>query len=99
MVNLHDLYLSNNLITKIEGLDNLVNLKKLDLSYNQITKIEGINRLVYMCRLYIYNNKITEMNDPSEITSCINLIKLYYDQNIIMHPIIARFLNRKKLKK
>ena len=51
-----------------------------------------------MCNLYIFSNKITEMNDPSQIIPCINLINFKYDYNIIVQPVVIRFLNRNKLK-
>ena len=98
IVNLKVLYLYNNLINKIEGLDQLSNLQLLNLSINKITKIEGLNLLVKLDVLLVYENKIIEINDPSEITSCINLTNLYYDVNIIVHPIITRFINSNKLK-
>ena len=98
LLNLNSLYLSSNKITKIEGLDNLVNLHDLVLMSNQITKIEGLNNLINLSDLTLIQNKIIELNDPSEIIQCINLINFNYGYNIIVHPVIIRFLNRNKLK-
>ena len=76
----------------------LSNLHDLGLTENQITKIEGLDNLVNLYFLYLLSNQIIEMNDPSQFTSCINLTFFDYDKNIIMNPIIIRFLNRNKLK-
>ena len=37
------------------------------------------------------------MNHPSQITPCINLFELIYDKNIVVYPVITRFINRNKL--
>ena len=98
LINLHTLSLPKNKITKIDGLDTLINLHVLNLSENQITKIEELNNLINLHYLYLTTNQITEINDPSQFIPCINLINFYYDYNIIVHPVIIRFLNRNKLK-
>ena len=71
---------------------------KLSISENQITKIEGLNNLIILRELFIYQNLIIEINAPSQITPCVNLTYFNYDFNIIVHPVIIRFLNRNKLK-
>ena len=58
--NLKELYLNNNQITKIEGLENLINLKTLYLDNNQITKIVRLKNLIKLKNLYIYNNKLNK---------------------------------------
>lgn len=50
--------LDNNIIIKIENLDNLINLKWLDLSFNRITKIEGLDKLIKLQDLSLYDNKV-----------------------------------------
>ena len=54
--NLKELYLGNNKITEIKGLDKLVNLKELSLRNNKITEIKGLDKLASMqvCKYYIY---------------------------------------------
>ena len=41
LLSLRRLFLDNNLIERISGLDSLVHLEWLDLSFNRIRKIEG----------------------------------------------------------
>ncbi len=59
--NLQELDLSENNITKIYGLDNLVNLQLLDLSNNEIIEIEGLDNLVNLQTLDLSYNKIKEL--------------------------------------
>jgi len=58
--NLKYLYLHNNQITKIEGLENLINLEKLRLDNNKITKIEGLENLIKLKNLWLDNNKLNK---------------------------------------
>jgi Leucine-rich repeat (LRR) protein len=55
------LYISNNLIEKIQGLDNLFNLKKLELSGNKISNLEGLQDLLGLQELYLDNNHIEKL--------------------------------------
>ena len=56
--NLTHLYLNDNNIKRIEGLENLKNLEYLDLSSNHIEKIEGLERLTNLEELHFEGNKI-----------------------------------------
>ncbi|CAH8636294.1 unnamed protein product [Heterobilharzia americana] len=56
--NLKKLQLNNNIIEKIENLDDLVNLTWLDLSFNRIAKIENLNKLTKLEDLSLFNNHI-----------------------------------------
>ena len=58
MTNLKQLRLDNNIITRIQGLDDLVNLEWLDLSFNLIEKIEGLDKLSKLTDLSLYKNRI-----------------------------------------
>ena len=78
--NLQKLYLSNNKLTEIKGLDKLVNLQELDLSNNEITEIKSLNTLVGLQKLYLSNNQITEIKD---IDNLINLQVLNLSNNLI----------------
>ena len=49
---------TENQITKIEGLDNLINLTYLGIDGNQIIKIEGLEKLNKLNKLALANNKI-----------------------------------------
>lgn len=55
---LMSLYLQENLIDKIEGLDTLVNLRTLNLSDNMIQKIEGLSGLRMLDSLQLKRNRI-----------------------------------------
>ena len=56
MEKLTKLQLDNNIIIKIQGLDELVNLKWLDLSFNLIEKIEGLDNLKELEDLSLFSN-------------------------------------------
>ncbi|XDV13809.1 hypothetical protein PO909_002136 [Leuciscus waleckii] len=53
------LQLDNNVIERIEGLENLTNLIWLDLSFNNIEVIEGLDSLVKFEDLSLFNNRIS----------------------------------------
>ena len=95
MVNLHCLYLSFNKITEIKNIHYMVNLQKLHLANNKITEIKNIDTMVNLQKLDLYKNNITEI--PLTILNNTNLIHFNHD-NIIVNPIITRFLNRNKIK-
>eukprot|EP00066_Takifugu_rubripes_P002601 XP_003964633.1 PREDICTED: leucine-rich repeat-containing protein 48 [Takifugu rubripes] len=65
------LYLNNNSIEKIEGLEYLINLKLLDLSSNNIKNIEGLENLRKLEMLLLAKNKISvieNMDTLEELT-------------------------------
>ena len=51
--------MSNNNITEIKGLDNLVNLNRLYLNCNQINEIKGLDNLTKLYYLKLDNKEIT----------------------------------------
>ena len=55
---LTELWLNENFITKLEGLENLTQLKSLFVCYNQISKIEGLENLKNLETLWLCNNQI-----------------------------------------
>ena len=55
------LHCSNNQLTSLEGIENLVNLQKLNCSHNRLTSLEGIENLVNLRQLYCYNNQLTSL--------------------------------------
>ena len=71
--NLQELYLGNNQITEIKGLDNLINLQDLYLSNNKITEIKGLDNLINLKKLILHHNKITEIKG---LDNLINLQKI-----------------------
>lgn len=56
LTNLDELYLSENGIEKIEGLENNLNLTTLDLAYNKITTIENLSHLRELTDLWVINH-------------------------------------------
>ena len=67
MEKLQKLQLDNNIIIKIENLENLVNLKWLDLSFNKITQMEGFEKLTKLQDLSLYDNKIQKVDGLKEL--------------------------------
>ncbi|OWK15303.1 DRC3, partial [Cervus elaphus hippelaphus] len=59
---LRKLQLDNNIIEKIEGLENLTHLVWLDLSFNNIEAIEGLDTLVNLEDLSLFNNRISKID-------------------------------------
>ena len=71
------LQLDNNIIVRIQGLDQLVNLRWLDLSFNLIEKIDGLEKNKELEDLSLYNNCITELTPhPKGPGPLDNLVKL-----------------------
>ena len=60
LINLKELNLLNNQISKIENLNNLINLTYLDLKNNQITKIENLDNLINFDSPEKYYNYIVD---------------------------------------
>jgi len=57
-VNLEELWLGKNKITKLEGLGSLKKLKILSIQSNRITKLEGLDELEDLEQLYLSHNGI-----------------------------------------
>ena len=69
-----DIRLSNNQITKVDGLSNLTNVWKLDLSNNQINDISGLRNLMEVEDfLYLSNNQLTNIDVLSNLKSVCTL--------------------------
>ena len=64
--NLTELWLNENAITKIEGLDKCINLRSLYICYNEIKKIEGIEDLKNIENLWLCNNQIEVKNEEEK---------------------------------
>jgi Leucine-rich repeat (LRR) protein len=82
--NLKKLNLSNNNLTKIEGLDNLRNLEYLDLEGNKINLIENLE---------LSTNEFTFNTDELKITQQIRLLKKLKKINLKNNPITCDILN------
>jgi hypothetical protein len=75
--NIEYLDCSNNQLTSLEGIENLVNLRLLYCSNNQLTILENIENLVNLERLYCRNNQLNSLDGIEnlvnlEILSCSN---------------------------
>ena len=57
------LFLDNNFIESITGLDPLTNLEWLDLSFNKIAKIENLAKLTKLKVLALFSNEIVEVEN------------------------------------
>jgi hypothetical protein len=57
------LWAKNNLIDKIENIDNLTKLRWLDFTLNRIAKIEGLNELISLEDLALGGNKIKKIEN------------------------------------
>jgi internalin A len=75
------LSLSNNQLTEIKGLENLVGLQLLDLFNNQLTEIKGLEKLVALQELSLSNNQLTEIKGLEKL---IALQKLFLFNNLLM---------------
>lgn len=58
---MHSLYLNNNLIEKIVGLDSLSNLCTLNLSHNRIASLEGLAQLGLLYTLDLTHNQLRQL--------------------------------------
>ncbi len=73
LVWLERLYLENNQLTKIEGLEKLSNLSTLWLENNQLTKIEGLDKLSNLSELLLYNNQLTKIEGLENLSKLSSL--------------------------
>jgi len=88
LVNLQELYLSHNGITRLEGLHTLVNLKILDISSNFITKLENLTSLRSLEEFWFNENQIDSWEDlETELLPLTTLRTLYLEGNpLSKHP-------------
>lgn len=61
LTGLTDLYLCQNLISRINRIESLVNLKNLELGANKIREIKNLDNLVNLEQLWLGKNKITKL--------------------------------------
>lgn len=66
--NLRELFIANNKITTIAGLENCTKLEVLDVGYNRIRKIEGLSSCVNLRDLWMGKNKITKIEGLSNLS-------------------------------
>ena len=89
--NLTRLFLDNNFIEAITGLESLVLLEWLDLSFNKITKIENIATLRKLKVLALFSNEIVEVEN---LDSLLELEVLRLGNNKIGKKDVIIYLRR-----
>ena len=85
------LFLDNNFIERISGLDQLYHLTWLDLSFNNIIKIEGLEALKKLEVLALYSNKIVKIENLAHLS---NLKVLRLGRNKIANKDDVIYLRR-----
>ena len=92
LIQLKQLILNNNQITKIEKLENLTQLSVLSFMNNKIIKIEGLENLILLSGLFLSNNQIIKIE---KIQNLRKLEWLYLNNNqIIQIPLTITNLQR-----
>ena len=71
--------MSNNQISDISSLSNLINLETLNLGNNQISNISSLSNLTNLNTLYLYDNQISDIFPLSNLTN-LNTLHLYSNQ-------------------
>ena len=79
------MYLNNNLISQISGLDSLVNLQILNLSHNFLKSISGLERLVNLKNLDVSSNQLTTRESLEQLLKCQSISSLDLNSNPIDH--------------
>ena len=75
-LNIEELFLADNNIKIITGLDNLALLRRLDLSKNEISKCHGLESIDRLKFLFLCHNKISKVNELSKIENLQELTEL-----------------------
>ena len=68
LTSLTGLYLSDNQIATLEGLDHLTSLRRLNLSGNQLIKLEGLEHLTSLTELDLSGNQISNLEELKDLT-------------------------------
>lgn len=70
---LTELDLYDNLLPRIQGLDDFRELKSLDLSFNKIKHIKNVSHLVKLTDIFFVQNKISKIEGLEGLTELRNL--------------------------
>ena len=92
------LYLQENLIETIEGLDSLRNLRQLNLSDNLIKRVEGLGELKMLDTLLLKRNRIGKEGDVDDIRglldcptlSCVDISDNYVESANALEEVFVR---------
>ena len=71
---LRNLYLHENLITKIEGLENLRELRQINLSKNLISQISGLENCAKLDSILIVGNRLGQDEEISDVEALKGLL-------------------------
>ena len=85
LVNLRCLYIQENLIAEISGLDTLTELVNLNLTDNMIEKITGLSKLTKLSNLQLKRNRIgcDGLEDVVGLLECPSITALDISDNKI----------------
>ncbi|XP_069123721.1 protein phosphatase 1 regulatory subunit 7-like [Argopecten irradians] len=81
LVNLQELYLSDNGIERIEGMEHNLQLNTLDLASNRIQKIENVSHLVELQEFWFNDNRMDDWKDLEELAPIKILETVYFERN------------------
>ncbi|KAH8550733.1 phosphatase 1 regulatory subunit 7 protein-like protein, partial [Umbelopsis sp. PMI_123] len=98
--NLEELYVSHNLLEKIEGLENNIKLRTLDVAANRITKLENISHLSLLEEFWANSNLLpTEtFNDlEKQLKDKTHLETVYLEGNPMQKENRATYRNKIRL--
>lgn len=88
MTELRSLYLHQNCITRISGLETLQYLDNLNLSENFISRVEGIDSCIRLTSLNLAKNELRTIEDVIHLVKCPSLVMLDISDNKIEDPSI-----------
>lgn len=81
MLALKELYVSQNGIQAIRGLENNLELEILDMNYNRIQRIENVSHLQKLTDFWASQNKLSDFNDLEELAKLPKLTLAYLEMN------------------
>ncbi len=85
LIKLEELYMSDNGLSKIEGIDKLNKLRVLDLSNNKIEHIENIENVIELEEFWFSNNNLSNWQDIEILKELPKLKCLYLEHNPIYY--------------
>jgi dynein assembly factor 1 len=88
--------MQQNLIKKIENLENLVVLDTINLSNNYLTKIENLSCCTKLSSVILSHNKIQSSSDIEHLVDCENVSCVDLSHNLIDDPEVLNVFERMK---
>lgn len=90
LVNLTELYVSENGIEKIENLENNINIETLDVAKNRIETIENIQHLTLLQEFWANDNQISNWKCLDQLKANKKLETVYLERNPIANDVQYR---------